>query len=260
MIGDDPPEWRLPQGVNRALWRYAHTRRLAVEEDDYFAGSHLVRLDTDYLTGRFVDPGDLIDLGCGAGRHSISFARRDFRVVAVDLSEAMLRVVQEKARRAGAPVAVLRANLCDLGCLPDRTFDYAISMFSTLGMVRGAEARRRALCEASRLLRPGGRLALHAHNLWLNLADPQGRRWLASRWRRLVRGDPEAADRCMTYRGVEGLEVHLYRWRELKHDLKEAGLHIEEVLPIDAIEARPIRWPWLAHGLRAGGWVVFASK
>ena len=28
------------------------------------------------------------------------------------------------------------------------------------------------------LLRPGGRLALHAHNLWLNLRDPQGRLWL----------------------------------------------------------------------------------
>src|SRR3954463_3497842 len=108
-------------------------------------------------------------------------------------------------------------------------------MFSTLGMIRGAAARRRALAEPARILRPGGRLALHAHNLWLNLGDSQGRRWLLGQAWSALRGRPGFGDRAMTYRGVPGMEVHLYRWRELKADLHAAGLAIEEAIPVDAI-------------------------
>jgi hypothetical protein len=133
-------------------------------------------------------------------------------------------------------------------------------MFSTLGMIRGAEARRGALVEAFRILGPGGRLALHAHNLWLNLTDPRGRLWLLGEWFRSSRRPPDRGDRRMTYRGVPGVEVHLYRWEELRGELRSAGFRIDEVLAIDAVTSQPITLPWLCHGVRAGGWIVFASR
>ncbi len=133
-------------------------------------------------------------------------------------------------------------------------------MFSTLGMIRGREPRRRALAEAGRILRPGGRLALHAHNLWLNLRDSQGRRWLLGHAFRAAFAREELGERRMTYRGIPGMRVHLYRWGELRRDLRRAGFRIDEVLPIDEVTSEPIPAPWLAHGLRAGGWIVFASR
>ena len=262
MTFEPPPAWQLPDGVDAPLWRYAHTPRLALEEDTYFTGHPLFARDTQILDERFTTPGALIDLGCGAGRHAIRFASRGFTVTAVDLSRSMLERVAAKARAAGraGSVSCLQANLCHLESVPAATFDYAISMFSTLGMIRGAEARRRALREACRVLRPGGRLALHAHNLWLNLHNPQGRRWLmrhlAQRW--LGRGD--LGGRRMTYRGVAGMEVHLYRWRELVRDLKSAGLRIDEAIPLDAVRASTITAPWFLPQVRAGGWIIFASR
>ena len=103
----------------------------------------------------------------------------------------MLAQVVAKARTARVSASILgvRANLCRLGALPDRSFAYALSMFSTLGMIRGRHARRQALAEAFRILRPGGRLALHAHNLLLNLRNPQGRLWLLSQALQGSRGD-----------------------------------------------------------------------
>jgi SAM-dependent methyltransferase len=255
-----PPSWRLPEGVNAALWEYAHTPRLADEEDRYFHGHPLFEADTAALEARFTVPGPLVDLGCGAGRLAVRFARRGFPVVAVDLSPAMLQAAGRKARAEGLAVGRVAANLCRLGCFPDATFAYALSMFSTLGMIRGAAARRRALAEAARILRPGGRLALHAHNLWLNLRNPQGRRWLLGQAGKRLLGRPDAGDRRMTYRGIPAMEVHLYRWPELRRELRAAGLRIDEVLPIDVEHARPIAAPWLAHGLRAGGWIVFARR
>lgn len=255
-----PPSWRLPDGVNAALWQYAHTPRLADEEDTYFLGHPLFAADAAAVEARFLTPGPLVDLGCGAGRLAVRFARRGFPVVAVDLSPAMLRAAGRKAQEEGLAMGRVVANLCRLGCFPDATFAYALCMFSTLGMIRGASARRRALAESCRILRPGGRLALHVHNVWLNLRDAQGRRWLLGQFGKTLLGHPDAGDRRMTYRGIPGMEVHLYRWPELRHDLCSAGLRIDEVLPIDAVRARPIAAPWLAHGLRAGGWIIFAHR
>jgi len=255
-----PPAWRLPEGVDAPLWQYTHTPRLAAEEDAYFAGHPLFQADARALDDRFSVPGRLVDLGCGAGRHAIRFARRGFAVVAVDLSRPMLEMVGVKAQDAGVRLLRVEANLCRLGCFPDRVFDYALSMFSTLGMIRGRTARRRALAEACRILRPGGRLALHAHNLWLNLRDRQGRAWLLGQACQALWPRHELGERRMTYRGIPGMRVHLYRWAELRRELRRAGFRIDEVLPLDEVSSEPIAAPWLAHSLRAGGWIVFASK
>jgi SAM-dependent methyltransferase len=257
-----PPHWRLPEGVNPALWEYTHTPRLALEEDDYFRGHPLFTFDARELDARFQTPGPLVDLGCGTGRHALRFARRGFPVVAIDLSRPMLQTVHAKAQAepGWGKLLAVEANLCRLGCFADGTFAYALSMFSTLGMIRGRPARRQALAEAFRILQPGGRLALHAHNFWLNLGDPQGRSWLARQAVAALLRRPGVGDRRMTYRGITGMEVHLYRWAELKNDLRHAGFRIEEVLPIHAVSARPIAAPWLAHPIRAGGWLIFASR
>jgi SAM-dependent methyltransferase len=116
-----PPPWRLPRGVNASLWKYATTPRLAAEEDEYFRGHPLFETDRRVVDERFEAPGPLIDLGCGAGRHALHFARRGFPVVAVELSEAMLRVVGENAAAEQVKLLRVRANLCHLGCFRDAT-------------------------------------------------------------------------------------------------------------------------------------------
>jgi SAM-dependent methyltransferase len=254
-----PGRWQLPPGVDPALWEYASSDRLAREEDRYFAADPLTRSDEAILGRRLATPCDLVDLGCGAGRLSLAFARRGFRVTAIDLSAPMLRALGRSADAEGLAIARVRANLCRLEGLLDARFDAAISMYSTLGMISGAEARREALRAACRVLRPGGILALHAHNLWLHLHNPQGRRWLIAELSRRAVGRPPS-DRRMTYRGIPGLAVHAFGWSELRDCLASAGFRIEESIPLDAISARPIRWRGLLHRLRAGGWIVMARK
>jgi SAM-dependent methyltransferase len=172
----------------------------------------------------------------------------------------MLEMVRSKAREPRIAIAAVQANLCRLGCFPDAAFDYALSMFSTLGMIRGRESRRRALFEARRILRPGGRIALHAHNFWLNLRNPQGRSWLWSQAWGACFDRSNLGDRRMTYRGIHEMKVHLYRWGELKRELRAAGFWIDDVVALDEVSAEPIRAPWMAHSLRAGGWIVFAVR
>ncbi len=255
-----PPDWRLPAGVNASLWRYAHSRSIAEQEDDYFQGHPLFAADREAVRARFKGPGRLVDLGCGAGRMALDLAGAGFEVVGVDLSRPLLEVVKRKAEAAGLNVGCVQANLCRLGCFPDSSFTHAVSLFSTLGMVRGPAARAAALRETARVLERGGKLAIHVHNIWINARTREGVSWMAWQWLKRWRGDADAGDRRMTYRGIAGMEVHLYRWAELLRAIRAAGFKIEEVLPIDTVTAKPIRWARLLPGLRAGGWIVFATK
>jgi ubiquinone/menaquinone biosynthesis C-methylase UbiE len=101
--------------------------------------------------------GDLLDVPCGFGRHSVPLAAAGLRVVGVDRAEPLL---DEARRRAGGErwPKFVRADYRDLP-FRDESFDAAINMFSSLGYL-GDEEDARALAEIGRVLRPGGRLVI----------------------------------------------------------------------------------------------------
>ncbi len=256
-----PPDWQLPPGVTRGLWDYLHDPELARDYDAVLAGTPLLALDLRFAEEHFPEPGRLIDLGCGTGRLLLPFAERGFRVVGVDLSEEMLRVASAKADAAGLPVDLVQANLVDLACLRDASFDYAACLFSTLGMVMGEEMRRRVVRHAFRLLRPGGRFVLHVHNRWFNVWDPHGRRWLLKDMARSLFGRAGAGDRMMPpHQGIAGLSLHLFGRREATTVLREAGFRLREVRAISLRADGRLAAPWGMGWLRAYGYLIAAEK
>jgi ubiquinone/menaquinone biosynthesis C-methylase UbiE len=101
--------------------------------------------------------GDLLDVPCGFGRHSVPLARAGFTIVGVDRSPALL---DEARRRAGGERRPkwVQADYRELP-LPDESFDAALNLFSSLGYL-GDEDDTRVLAEIRRVLRPGGRLVI----------------------------------------------------------------------------------------------------
>jgi ubiquinone/menaquinone biosynthesis C-methylase UbiE len=47
---------------------------------------------------------NIIDIGCGTGRHSIELAKRGYRITGIDLSESQLKRAREKAKEQGVKV------------------------------------------------------------------------------------------------------------------------------------------------------------
>lgn len=243
------------------LWQYAHADHIADDYDDYFAHNSLFDFDQAVLARHFTRPGWLVDLGCGTGRLLLPFARRAFRGLAIDLSMPMLEVVGQKAREESLPIERLQANLTQLDCLRDQFADYAICMFSTLGMVRGRQNRMKVLGHTHRILKPGGKFVLHVHNRWYNLFDPQGRVWvLQNLIGSLLRRNQEPGDKFFDYRGIPNMFLHVFTRSELKADLRDAGFRIVEFIALDTQRRHALGHPWFLGRLRANGWIVVCSK
>jgi ubiquinone/menaquinone biosynthesis C-methylase UbiE len=119
--------------------------------------------------------GELLDVPCGFGRHSIPLARAGYRVTGVDRSEALLA---EAGRRAGdGGPKLVRADYRELP-FPDASFDAAINLFTSLGYL-GDEEDTRALAEFGRVLRPGARLVLELMHRDRLVADFREQDWRA---------------------------------------------------------------------------------
>jgi ubiquinone/menaquinone biosynthesis C-methylase UbiE len=101
--------------------------------------------------------GELLDVPCGFGRHTVPLAAAGFRVVGVDRAQALLDEAQRRAGHGRWPKFV-RADYRELP-FPDESFDAALNMFSSLGYL-GDDEDTRALEQIGRVLRPGGRLVI----------------------------------------------------------------------------------------------------
>jgi len=251
------PEWQLPAGVPRSVWQYSRKEAIAEQYDEYFALNRLFEFDEQVLARYFTRPGLVVDLGCGTGRALVGLARRGFRGLGIDLSLPMLRIVAEKARQENLPISALQANLVELSCLRSRSADYAVCLFSTLGMVRGRENRHRVLLHARRILKPDGLFVMHAHNFWYNLFDPAGRRWLLGHLPTVCcRRGLERGDKFFHYRGIPQMFLHTFTRRELIRALVRAGFRVEQLIPLAVTRQRPLRCPRLLGRFRANGWIV----
>ena len=99
----------------------------------------------------------VLDAGTGTGHTALAFARQAVHVTAVDFTENMLIQGQRLAQEQG--ITNVDFRLGDVETLPvdDRQFDMVVSRYSAHHWPRPQEA----LCEFTRVLKPGGRLLLN---------------------------------------------------------------------------------------------------
>lgn len=263
---DHKPLWRLPRGVTRGLWEYAHSDHIAEDYDEYFSFNKLFTFDEQVAAKYFQlaasqPPPVVADLGCGTGRALLPLVRRGFRGLAVDLSEKMLRVVREKAEAQSLDVDCVQANLVELEGIRDHSIDYAICLFSTFGMIRGRENRLTALQGIRRILKSDGIFVLHVHNYWYNLYDPGGPWWFLKNFlQAMFDRDVERGDKFFNYRGVHNMFLHVFSPGELKRSLRQAGFGIREFVGLDPGRLRELKHPWFFRRFRANGWIVVCSR
>lgn len=101
--------------------------------------------------------GEVLEIAVGTGRN-LPHYRTEVRLTVVDISPAMLAIARERAQAVGREIDLRAGDAQDLE-FPSERFDCVVG---TLALCTIPDDRR-ALAEAWRVLRPGGRLVLLEH-------------------------------------------------------------------------------------------------
>ncbi len=148
----------------------AAMRRVVKKRQDRmraFFDSMAGRLGKDYVPGkswksyaeaflRLLPPMVVADLGAGDGGFALTLAQQAQKVIAVDASEKMIEVGRDQALRAG--FAHIDFRLGDMEELPIESASVDVAFFSQ--SLHHAAHPGRALAEAARILKPGGRVVV----------------------------------------------------------------------------------------------------
>lgn len=106
--------------------------------------------------------GPVCEVACGTGRVALPIARDGVTLTGVDPTAAMLEAFDRKLADEPAAlrerVRLVAGSFHDVP-LPDASFALVYSAFRAFQHLLDEDARRRALAELARLLRPGGLLA-----------------------------------------------------------------------------------------------------
>ncbi len=103
-------------------------------------------------------PAQVLDLGCGPGRHTLELARRGFRVTGVDLSKFLLDEARRRAREAGLAVEFVERDMREFRW--DGEFDCALNLFTSFGFFEDPADDRRVVENVFHALKSGGAFVL----------------------------------------------------------------------------------------------------
>lgn len=103
-----------------------------------------------------VPDANVIEIGAGTGRYSVTLAKQGIRVTAVELIEHNLEILRSKLDGT-EPITALQGNALDLSAFPDDTYDLTL-VLGPMYHLYTKEDKHQALSEAVRVTKPGGRI------------------------------------------------------------------------------------------------------
>jgi SAM-dependent methyltransferase len=218
---------------------------------DETEAEHVVDLIARFLEGH--DIRSVLDLGCGAGRHSRALCER-WLTVGLDLSAALLKI----ARREMPDAPYVRADMRELPFAPE-SFDLVVNLFTSFGYFEDDLENERVLVRVCDALRRGGTLVidfLNASQVRSDLVpyDERVEHGITIEQTRSISPDDRFVEKTIRLRerGKEYIErVRLLTPRDLERMLDVAGF---------AVVARIGDYagaPWSETSPRA---ILFASR
>jgi SAM-dependent methyltransferase len=180
---------------------------------------------------------EILDVGCGYGRHAVELVQKGLNVTGLDLSLPLLIKAADEAQRRSLSVNFVHADMREMPF--DRKFDGAYCMLTSFGYF-DEDANLRVAEGVSRALKPGGRFLLDIVNRDYVVADLPTRIW----WEGVGCVVLEEVDfnfhtsRIVTRRSVvfedgrqleQEISVRAYSLHELGRLLRQAGFRVLDI-------------------------------
>jgi SAM-dependent methyltransferase len=180
---------------------------------------------------------ELLDVGCGYGRHAIELVQRGYNVTGLDLSLPLLIRAADEAQRRSLTVNFVHADMREMAF--EKQFDGAYSMLTSFGYF-DEDTNLRVAERMGRALKPGKRLLLDVVNRDYVVGDLPLRVW----WEGTGCVVLEEVDfnfhtsRINTHRSIvfddgrqveQELSIRVYSLHEIGRLLRQAGFRVIDV-------------------------------
>ncbi len=157
----------------------------------------------------------VLDVGCGSGRHAISFAKRGYGdVTGIDLSPTLLAEARNETARLQLSIQFLERDMRDI---PDEAFDLAVNLFTSFGYFETDEDNAAVIKNVGKQL---------AKNEGWFVIDFLNSRWVRNH---LVAHDERVAPNGMHIEQTRWVEDGRIEKRLLIRNTIEASEYIESV-------------------------------
>lgn len=139
-------------------------------EDDEIAVDYLFRTPEEMpeleLLALETCHGAVLDIGAGAGCHSLALQELDFDVTALDISEGAVAAMRQQGIRQVLQQDVFR--------LQSQRFDTLLLLMNGIGIAGDLEGLERMLEHAKALLHPGGQILLESSDILYMFEEEDG--------------------------------------------------------------------------------------
>jgi 2-polyprenyl-3-methyl-5-hydroxy-6-metoxy-1,4-benzoquinol methylase len=177
----------------------------------------------------------ILDLACGAGRHSIAFAKRGFtKVTGMDLSPTLIAKARESATAEQVSVTFVNSDMREL----TGEYDLILNLFTSFGYFENDAENEAVIAHVAASLAPGGHFVIdflnaflvskslvpHSHST-LDCGEP------VDQYREIVRGRVNKRIVIKTTEQVKEFResVRLFTKNELRAMIARHGMEVEEV-------------------------------
>lgn len=115
--------------------------------------------------------GEVLDIGCGAGSHSLYLQQKGFKITALDFSEGAIEVCKNRG--------IKNTVHADIYTLKDKKFDTLLLLMNGIGLAGKLENLSKFLTHLKTLLKPNGQILLDSSDIiYMFEEDEDGGYWI----------------------------------------------------------------------------------
>lgn len=237
--------------VNQANWNAratVHAKSKSYDLERYVKDPSAISsvVDTDRRILGEVKGLDMLHLQCHIGTDTISWARLGANVTGLDFSSQSLRVARDLAKRTGAQVEFIEANVYEADKVLGRQFDLVYTSVGVLCWLPDVREWSRAVAAC---VRPGGRFYIRdGHPVMVTIDFHRDSLPVVCVDDYFGDGTPDRYEDEYTYTGdkVRLDSTVTYEWKHslgsIITALAEHGLRIVRVDEYDWIDWKPFAW------------------
>lgn len=167
--------------IGNAVWDYLNGKtgesilvRTDIAEDEHLSPAYFFR-EYDQMPVQEQEAlkrasGRVLDIGAGAGAHSLWLQNKGFEVDAIDISPYLCDTMRKRGVR--------NVLLQDIYTLKDQKYDTILLLMNGAGVAQTLPGLERLLLHLKTLLNPGGKILADSSDLLYLFTDENGDTWI----------------------------------------------------------------------------------